>query len=427
MAYEELETSVGQRLLWFLDRYRGDGGALNCPAMCRIRGPLDVAALRSALAVVVRRHESLRTTFAGGGRRLVQHVHDTMAVDLREIDLRAEPDPESTLAGRVAAELRTRIDASVAPLRLTLWRVGDDDHVLCLNMHHLVTDSWSCGVVFEDLCAALDSGDGRSRPEDGWQYRQFVEAQRTELSGAGLDRLQSYWRRQLDGMRLPSLPMAPEGPGRTGRRTALVRAEIGPDAVARLQTLARTGRSTLFSVLLTVYYLGLFRTTGQSDLAVASLFANRTRPQTRRTTGFLANMVVLRTRLDPRRTFVEQVRATHATVVDGFIHQGLPYQMLPLSNEGGGQRADDVVFQLLADPVYTTTSGGAEIEVLVPDGVGSRFEFELVLVPTGAELRVLLFYDADRIPAEYAERFVAEYVRCAEATARDPRLPVGAR
>lgn len=391
-----------------------------------MRGTFDVSLLRDALTEVVAQHESLRSVFVGGGRKLTQRVCDPAPVDLIEVDLSGEQEPEAALKAAIAQDLSTRIDPARGPLRVTLWRIAEDDHVLCLNMHHLVTDSWSCGVVFQDLCAAFDRAGGGSAElaEPGWQYQRFVAAQEAELTGDGMRRLHDYWRRQLDGMQLPALPLAPEEAGRTGRRTALIRANLDKDTVVGLRDLARTGKTTLFVVLLSVYYTLLYRCTDNPDVAVASLFANRSRREVRRTVGFLANMVILRTRLTPGGTFAEQMRATHSTVIDGFLHQALPYQMLPLSAERSGQRADDVVFQMLADSVYTTTSAGVEIEVLVPDGVGSRFEFELVLVPEGEGFRVLLFYDADRLDAVFAAEFVDRFVVSANTVAKDPDVAI---
>lgn len=387
-----------------------------------MRGNFDVAQLRDALDAVVERHEALRTTFAGGGRKLLQRVHVPHRLPVREIDLSAATDPEAAVHEAVAQELRTRIDPADATVRVTLWRVAADDHVLCVNMHHLVTDSWSCGVLFQDFCAAFEQAtSGTVRfAEPGWQYSRFAATQEVELSGGPLRTLQDYWRAKLSGMRLPQLPLAPEQPGRTGRRTALVRADLDGPTTERLRVLARTERTTLFALLLTVYYAQLYRCTDDPDVAVASLFANRGRREVRRTVGFLANMVILRTVLDPLGSFVDGVRATHETVVGGFLNQSLPYQMLPRTAADGAQRADDVVFQMLADPVYSTTVGGVEFEVLVPDGVGSRFEFELVLLPQGSGFRTLLFYDADRIDAGFAEEFVERFTAAAELVAVRP-------
>ncbi|MFI6491067.1 condensation domain-containing protein [Streptomyces sp. NPDC050564] len=420
----EIEPSVGQRLLWFLDRYRGHDGALNCPMMCRIRGPLDIAVLHGALDTVIDRHESLRSVFTGGGRGLRQVVRGSEPIDIQVYDLSGDPDPEGALNAAVATELATRIDASRGTIRTTLWRVAPSDHVLCLNMHHLVTDSWSCGIVFQDLCAVLEKASGAvAEPaEPGWQFGEFADWQRRALDGGDLRGQQTYWRDRLAGLTLPPLPTR-DAP--TERRTALVRSGLDAATVAGLREVARGGGSTLFTALLTLYYAVLHRTTGRTDLAVASLYANRTRPEVRRTVGFLANMVVLRTRIDPRAGVLDAVRATHETVVGGFLNQGVPYQLLPLREaQSAGGRADDIVFQMLAEPVYSTTAGGLDLEVLVPDGVGSRFELELVLVPHEEGFHVLLFYNEGRLDENFAREFAERYVAAAELVSKDAALSI---
>ncbi|MEU3502824.1 condensation domain-containing protein [Streptomyces hundungensis] len=420
----EMEPSVGQRLLWFLDRYRGQDGALNCPMMCRIRGPLDPSVLGTALDRVYARHDALRTVFSGGGRNLRQIVRPPHPLEVRQVDLRGEADAESVVRSRIAEELATRIDAASSAVRCTLWRVADDAHVLCVNMHHLVTDSWSCGVVFQDLCAELDrlSGGVKEPVEAGWQFGEFADWQRNALDNGELKGQLAYWERELRDLHLPALPSrADPGP----RRTARVRGELSAATVASLRSLAVGRGSSLFAAMLTLYYATLHRTTGRSDLAVASLYANRLRPQTRRTVGFLANMVVLRTRITPSAPVTEALRATHATVVGGFLNQGIPYQLLPLPGSGNdGARADDIVFQMLAEPVYSITVGDLDIEVLVPDGVGSRFELELVLVPHSAGFHVLLFYNEGRFTPAFAQEFVERFVATSELVAQKADLPV---
>ncbi|MET7441332.1 condensation domain-containing protein [Streptomyces sp. NPDC005568] len=186
--------------------------------------------------------------------------------------------------------------------------------------------------------------------------------------------------------------------------------------VSALDALAKRERSTMFVALLTAYYRALRSAGGSDDLAVATLFANRG-AEHRRTVGFLANMVLLRTRLTGT-DFTEHLRATHRTVMEAFVHQALPFQMLPINLGGTSRRLDDVVFQMMADPVYSTRAGGLDIDVLVPDGVATRFELELVAVPDRDTVRVLLFYNPDRFAPEFAESLLAEYVDVCTTAAR---------
>lgn len=404
----ETQPSVGQTLLWFLDRYRGEEGALNCPTLCRLRGPVDTARLRRALAEVFARHEALRTTFTGGGRRLKALIADRASPELHEVDLSSAGDPRAAVEDAIAVELGTRIDPTESGVRLTLFRLAADHHVLCFNMHHMVTDAWSCRVILEDLCAALDRPEGEPAPEPAVPYSAFAAEQRQTLGSAAGKRLTSFWSRQLHELSLPPLPMKRATPG-AARDTDLVQHVLDAGTVRALDEAARAERSTLFVALLTAYYRSLREVSGSDDLTVATLFANRT-PEYQRTVGFLANMVLLRTRLRPGADFARDLRAAHATVMDAFVHQAMPLHMLPITPAGTTRRPDDVVFQMMPDPVYSTRAGGLDVEVLVPDGVATRFELELVAVPAEDTVRVLLFFNPDRFSAEFARELLATYV-----------------
>jgi len=416
------DASIGQRLLWFLGRYRGENGSLNCPTLCKLRGPLDVEGLQAAISDVVARHESLRTTIVGTGRRLKQVIAATVERPLTVIDLSAEQDPDAAVRSRITDELSTPIDASVDAVRLTLWRLAPEESVLCINMHHFITDSWSCGIVFDDLCIALDRRQGGSRQfaPAAWSYAEFARQQAEDLSGAELRRLSDHWKKQLKGISLPKIPMKPATSSNGGYRpTARVQAALDPQCVEALREQARGWRTTLFVLLLTAYYWTISQLTDQTDITVASLFANRRHEPARRTVGFCANMVLLRVALQPTKPFRDAVQVTHASVVSGFINQALPFQMLPLPSSSTQNRPDDIVFQMLAEPVYTTTSGALEIEVLVPDDVSTRFEIELVVVPRERDVEVIVFYAEDRVDQAVAQSILDNFLKVCRDVATD--------
>jgi len=413
MRVAQAPASLGQRLLWLLDHYRGAGGTLNCPLLVRLYGPLEADAVRTAFGAVVSRHEALRTAFRGRGRRLTQLVEESGAVALAEVDLSGHVAREDRLQQAIAEEVRTRIDPTDQPVRMTLWRMGERDHVLCVNMHHLVTDVWSNIVIFREFSSFLDrpNAGGSVLPAPGWQYRQFAEWQRHAFDRGELDAHRDYWKRQLAGARFPKLPRRPAG-GTLERTAAVESTRIGLATALALRRFARSHRTTVFSVMLSVFYVLLHRMTGQTDLAVASLFANRTRREVQNTVGFLANMSILRTCLPERAAFQDVVRATHDTVVDAFTHQALPYQVLePIQTDGA--RAGDVVFQLVAETVRTNEDTGINAEVLVSERLGSRFDFELALIPDKNGFRAFLFYAEHQFEPAFVKEFLLNYVSLA--------------
>jgi Condensation domain len=425
-------ASVEQRLLWYMEHYRGAGGVLNCPVILGADGALDRAALSRALDALVRRHESLHTSFEDKGRHLKRLIHEAAPVEIADVDLSRTEDPPSALDRAIAAELQAPIDPMVWPTRTTLWKLSDRSHVLCLNMHHLAGDGWSCGIIFNDLRSLYERACERRREEPHlhWQYSDYVRWQQELLERDELAPHRDYWREQLGDARLPALPIRAAdrtAPRRPAQESATIRAEV----CAALRRIARERRTTLFNVMMSLYYIAIHRLTHDVDLAVTTLFANRLRPELGGTVGAFSNMLILRTQLPPRATFADVLLETHATVLGAFLHQAVPFQALPgVAVRGDSYRADDIVFHMTADRFADGRMGDLEVRVLPTAGMGNRFTFEVVVLPAGDELTIAASYNQARIDRAWVARFLREYVTfaCAVADSPDARVntPLGA-
>jgi hypothetical protein len=416
-------ASIGQRLLWLLEQFRGEQGAANCPIVVRLRGALDEDRLVAGLDGLAARHESLRTTFEGRGRRLTQLVHPPRSVALRRADLSGSPDREAALREAVLAEIRQPIDAVAWPIRATLWQLASDDHSLCLNMHHAVTDGWSCSLVLRDL-DLLTRAKRSALTTIGWQYAEFCEWQQNWLQSDRSREERAYWQRHLAGARLPGIQLQPQRAG-ARREDGSITADIGSVVVEALRRVARGHRTTLPAVMLAIYYVVLYRVTGNDDLAVASFLSNRTRPEVRETVGLLANMVVLRTRLDRAKTFQDVLRRTHETLMGAFVHQHLPYHLLPANTiVESDRRADDVMFQMVPQRSEQHEVAGAAAEAIIVDELGTRFECEFQLYPREGALRAVLFFNSARLSATWAAEVVTNYVSLAAQIAASEDVPL---
>jgi hypothetical protein len=404
-------ASLGQRMLWALARHSADPSVLNLPVLARIRGPLRTADWQGALDRLVTEHETLRTTYRGAGHRLRQVVHPPAPVTVHVVPVAGE----AGLARAMAAELSRPIDPTVSPLRATLWRVTGEDHVLCLNLHHLATDTTSNALLFRRLVEL--AGDDPPPPTPSLTYREF--AQRQRLDAEPLD----YWTRQLKGVRFTRLPTGGDSPDPGGTFTG----ELGAELTEALRGVARAHSTTLFTVLLAIHYAVLHATTRQRDLTIASVFANRGAAEVAGTVGFIATMLVLRARMPRAGTFTDLLREVHTTVSGAVRHQEVPYHLVPRpAEETGDARADEVVFQMINDRVHAVPVGPLEVEALVPDGVGGRFGLELGLIPVGDAMRVVLLAARDRFPAGLPKALLQRYLATAALVARSPAMPLHA-
>lgn len=418
----EQPASVGQRVLWMMEHFNGTGGTLNSHLLYRVRGPIDLPRLRRALEFVAVRHESLRTTFKAG-RPLTRMIHDVPLIEFRESDLRQSADAADRAARDIGGQLRRRFGLDDDPLRCFAYRLGRDEHVLAILTHHLATDGWSAGVISRDLGAAYRrvAGEPVELPEPGWQYSDFVDWQRTRLQGGRLRALQAAWLDKLEGVELPRLPTAP-GPVRSKSASGIEWEWIDPRTAGRLRRLAPELGATPFVLLLSAFYVTLHRLTGQRDLAVASLMANRGHPKARATVGFLANMVLLRTSFASARTFPDLVREATRTSLHALRHQELPCQLLPAHLFAGlPGRPHDVVFQMLARESLSLTIDGLDITPMAPpDGVAHRFDLEFLLGPTRQDgLHVMVRYAADRFDPRWVRDLAATFRGLVEDISRD--------
>jgi hypothetical protein len=426
----EVPASTGQRLLWIADHYRGVGGTFNMPLLWRFYGPLDVAALRHALDELVARHESLRTTVVRRGRHLVQVVHDRSVERLEVLDMSGSPDAEALVAAAAARETARRVDVSRWPWRGTVWRIAPEDHVVCIVVHHAVTDHHSSSRLGRDLRALYERTVGwgaAELPPVEWQYRHWSEWQRRRFEDGWFDELVSFWRDRLQGMQLPVLP--PKRASSTPSGTEMAAATFAPSTVTRLRALAIAERTTVFVVALAAFYAYLSSLDGQRDLVVGSMFRNRTRVEVLETVGYFVNVVLLRTRLDDRETFLDLVRRTRSTVLDALEHQELPYHMLPSEAgsrlEDGARRSDDVVFQLLEVPERESFAGlRVQPQHITARPPLLRSPFELALWDDGNRLGAQLLTESARFTPDSCAAWLADYERTlSAATARpDGRL-----
>ncbi len=404
---------MGQRLLWLMDHYRGRENSLNEQVLWHLREKCDAEALRVAVERLTERHESLRTTFTVKARQLRQIVNDARPVELRHVDVSAEPDPRRAARDVIAAELRDPIDAAVWPTRATLIQIAAEHFVVVLTMHHYVSDDWSNALLQRDL-RALYRGE-TDLPNVDWQYADWSDWHHGVLDGEQRAALSEYWSGHLAGATLPALPekaSVPRSAGEPGWVSCEV--TISKEVTAGLRKLAREHRATLFPVMLALFYKVLHELTGQNDLTVASLFANR-RPEVRETVGFFVTMVLLRCRVDGDTNLVRQARDA---VLNGMRHCDLPLQLLPPGTIEGPGRTDDIMFQLLGSFMTRADMEGEELDDLEAQLERRRFALEFVVVPQGEGLNALVLCDRDRFDPEWARQCVQRYAALAEAVVR---------
>ncbi|HYH79110.1 MAG TPA: amino acid adenylation domain-containing protein, partial [Longimicrobium sp.] len=328
-----LPLSFAQERLWFLDRLEPGSTTYNIPAAWRLGGALDAAALERALGEIVRRHEALRTVFAEVDGSPVQVIAPFGGFALPVEDLSGDSDREAALGRRAGEEARRAFDLSAGPLfRAALLRLGDEDHVLLLSMHHIVTDGWSMGVLFRELSAlyaAYREGGESPLADLAVQYADHAVWQREQLEGEVLDRQLSYWRERLAGApELLELPADRPRPPVQTYRGASVPVQLSPELLERLQALGRSEGATLYMTLLGAFQVLLSKYSGSEDVVVGSPIAGRTRGEVEELIGLFLNTLVLRTDLSGDPSFRELLGRVREATLGAYEHQEVPFEKL---------------------------------------------------------------------------------------------------
>jgi amino acid adenylation domain-containing protein len=430
-----LPLSFAQERLWFLQRMQPGSTSYNHPIALRLRGPLDRAALERALGEIVRRHEVLRTAFHEVDGAPVQVIAPFLgfALPADELSGMGDAEREAEVRLRAAADADGPFDLAAGPLfRARLLRLGEEENVLLLCMHHVVTDGWSTGVLFRELSALYGAyREGRESPlaEPAMQYADFAVWQREQLRGEALEGQLAYWRERLAGApALLELPLDRPRPLVQSSRGAQERLELPAELLERLRELGRREGATLYMTLLGAFQVLLGRYAGSEDVVVGSPIAGRTRAETEELIGFFVNTLVLRVDLSGEPTFRDVLRRVRAVTLGAYEHQELPFERLVEELQPERSLGHSPLFQVmfaLGDAAAVPGAlPGLAVEPLESEAATTKFDLNLVLTETSGGLRATLGYGTDLFERGTALRMLGHLERVLAQVAADAELRV---
>ncbi|MFE1929243.1 non-ribosomal peptide synthase/polyketide synthase [Streptomyces sp. NPDC059474] len=426
-----LPLSSAQRRLWFLDDLTSGGTEYNTGAGLRLDGALDAAALRRALDRLAARHDALRTTFATVDGHGVQQVAAHGTVPLDRADLGGHPPREraEALEHTLTGELNRPYDLRQGPLtRALLIRLADEEHILLLAQHHIVTDGWSVGVLVRELAAlyaAEVSGTAAELPEPALQYPDFAVWERGRPAIAPDDADLEYWRGRLAGMQTLELPTdRPRPPVRT-TAGEVHRRELPAELVAGLTRLGRERDTTLFTLLASAVAVLFSRYSGQRDIAFGTVTAGRHREELESVAGFFVNTLVLRADVDGDSTVERFLDTMRETVLDAFSHDRLPFErvveeLAPRRDPSRNPLVQALVVQQSAMVPAQEAAGVRITEHSLPRPA-ARFDLVLEFLPRDdGSLGLTVEFNSDLFDVATIERMAGHLHRLLTAMVADP-------
>ncbi|MCA1681962.1 MAG: condensation domain-containing protein, partial [Actinobacteria bacterium] len=433
-AVAPLPLSFAQQRLWFLDVFQPDSSEYITSSALRLRGGLDSGALARALSAVVARHESLRTTFESVQGRGVQVVHPPYEVSLPVLDLSglSEVGRGAELDRVLAQEAVRPFDLSRGPLmRARLVRLGVQEHVLSLMLHHIVTDGWSSGILWRDLCELYRAEVTGTAPQLvvlPVQYADFAAWQRDWLSDSALQSQLDYWKQQLASLSALELPTDRPRPAVSTSNGAVWEFVVPAPVTARLKELGRGQDATLFMTLVAACQVLLARWSGQDDIAVGTVTSGRDRAELEGLIGFFVNTLVLRSAVQGRQTFSEFLAQVKNTVLDGFAHQDVPFERLVDELQVARDPSRTPLFQAMVvlqnTPSQAWALPGLDIDSVDLPMVTARFDIDVQFQEFDGGLHGAINYNTDLFNPDTIKRMATHLQLLLAGIAADPNQPV---
>lgn len=435
---DRIPLSFAQQRLWIVDQLSSPhGGAramrYHLPQVCRLRGPLDADVLHRVLDELVRRHEVLRTRIVTVEGMPVQAIAEDERFALQRIDLSlcVDAQREQELQGLLLQLMQQAFDLTVdAPIRGCLLRMGEDDHVLFIAMHHIAADGWSQQILWREICALYDGfqrGELAPLPAVEIQYADYAQWERSWLQGGVLEGLLGYWKRQLSGVTALELPRDHELPPVPSFKGATHAFVIERELVAGLRALTSQASCSLFMTMFAVFHVLLSRLSGQRDFAVLTPVAGRGHRGTEALVGLCVNSLVLRVTAEPDLSFRALLGKTRRVVLDAYKHQDLPFEQLIAWIRADGEAAlGGVSFTMNSIARGHQQPDGLQMEPVLLPWTTTKSELTLGVHETSDDLYCVFEYSCDSFDARTIEAFERRFLLAARQIVSDPDIALDA-
>ncbi|MGZ8279159.1 pyoverdine non-ribosomal peptide synthetase PvdD [Pseudomonas aeruginosa] len=432
---EPLRLSYAQERQWFLWQLEPESAAYHIPSVLRLRGRLDLDALQRSFDSLVARHETLRTRFRLDGDEARQEIAASMALPLDIVAL--GPLEEGALARQVETTIARPFDLERGPLlRVSLLRLAEDDHVLVLVQHHIVSDGWSMQVMVEELVqlyAAYSRGLELALPALPIQYADYALWQRSWMEAGEKERQLAYWTGLLGGEQpVLELPFDRPRPVRQSHRGAQFILELDIDLSQALRRVAQQEGATAFALLLASFQALLYRYSGQADIRVGVPIANRNRVEIERLIGFFVNTQVLKADLDGRMGFDELLAQARQRALEAQAHQDLPFEQLVEALQPERSLSHNPLFQVLFNYQSEARGNGQafrfdelQMESVQFDSRTAQFDLTLDLTDEEQRFCAVFDYATDLFDASTVERLAGHWRNLLRGIVANPRQRLG--
>jgi amino acid adenylation domain-containing protein/natural product biosynthesis luciferase-like monooxygenase protein len=431
-----LPLSFAQQRLWFLDQLHPNSPAYNNPYAMRMKGVLNVEAAREALSEIVKRHEVLRTTFMRTPEGAMQLVQPGMEFRLEVEDLSgvAQEEREAEMLYRLQAEADRPFNLEHGPLlRARVLKLGKEDHVLQVVLHHIVTDGWSQHILlreFASLYTAFAMGQPSPLPEMKLQYGDFAVWQRQRLKGEVLAEQVEYWKKELHGMQTLDLPVDSRGTD-VGQGAGRALFRLTTESTQKIKQLSISHHATVFMVLTAAFHLLLGWYADQEDVVTGTDVANRNWKEVEGMIGFFVNQLVLRTDLSGDPAYSELLQRVRTATLGAYTHQDVPFEKIV--EELAPARVDDQLPLFNVKMIMMNTPEaleaalpGLQVEAIPVTVSAPKYLLAFTLAERAEVLQGALDYSHEKFTESSIELFLLLFQKILDLAVADPGIRLNA-
>ncbi|MBW4592864.1 MAG: amino acid adenylation domain-containing protein [Brasilonema angustatum HA4187-MV1] len=430
--------SFAQQRLWLLAQLTGSSATYNMPMALQLEGNLNIDALRSSLAYLLNRHTSLRMYFptvAGQPQVAISNLDEIEVLSIQNCRNLDEHPHSLTIQRLIDAHTQEPFDLNTGSLfKAKLLQLSDHKNVLLINMHHIISDGWSMGVLVRELRQAYTAFTQRQTPNLAplpIQYSDYANWQRNWLQGEVLENQINYWKHQLKNAS-PLLELATDypRPAQQSYRGARYLYTLTPELSAAVKTFSQQQGVSLFMTLLAALSILLSRYSRQNDLCIGSPIANRTHSQTEGLIGFFVNTLVLRTQIKPEQSFIEFLQQTRSSCLDAYAHQDIPFEFLVEKLQPARSMSHNPLFQVMLalenNESPDLSLPGLEIEWLGVKGAIAKFDLTLMVMEYDNQLNCSWDYATDLFEKSTIQRMAEQFEVLLQGIIDNPQQPINA-
>ncbi|MEJ6982611.1 condensation domain-containing protein, partial [Pedobacter sp. P351] len=427
-----IPLSFSQERLWFIDQFEGSL-QYHITTVLRLRGKLDVPALEHSLQTIVNRHEILRTVYREENGHAYQFIKPEDNWSLEIVDGQQFEGGEG-LQNYIKGKTRQPFNLSEdSMLKALLIRLGNEEHVIALTMHHIASDAWSTPILVREVVELYDSyihGRAATLTTQPLQYTDYVLWQKGFLQGKVLEKKLNYWKEKLADLSPLDLPADYGRPSVRTARGASSAFSISPEILKGLKQLSQAYGATLYMTLLAAFKVLLYRYTGQQDICVGTSIAGRPQKDLEGLIGFFVNTLALRDELRGQMSFHELLAEVRSTLLEAYSNQEVPFEKVVDSVVKERDSARNPLFEVMlvlknTPEVPKLHLGELELSGEPYDHTTVKFDLTFFLTETGNGIQGSVLYSTDLYKRDRIDRMIQHFSKLLTSIVSSPGEKIG--